>query len=486
MSKDEYLITDAPLKALTVFAMPMILGSFFQQVYNMADSIIVGQFVGSSALAAVGACAALTNVFICVALGAGVGAGVLVSRYFGAKNYGKMKTIVSTSLLSFLVLSVVLGVFGFSFSRAMMSGLQTPADILEDAVLYLCVYFVGFPFLFMYNILSTMFTSIGESRIPLGLLIFSSILNIFMDLWMVAGLGLGVFCAVRQDAFSHRNHWINFHAISSRTAAQNMVYYWLNLLRCAVQRCSTVYGTGSGNMLKKFGAVCLAAVLLLTGCSLRPQENGSKGQSISRPAVESAELQFTHPAAGDTVAVFDTSAGVFRAVLFPEKAPQACDNFIGLVQQGYYNCLTVSRVENQFVVEAGQGADGKGSTIWKGSRYPVEASDSLHHYAGALCMGVDASGACASVFYVVESLPGDQSVTQELTDQMNAAGYRAEVVSAYQTAGGAPYLDYTDTVFGQVYEGMDIVDTIAQTAVDENQKPTTDITINSVSIETYQ
>ena len=75
MSKDEYLITDTPLKALTVFAMPMILGSFFQQVYNMADSIIVGQFVGSSALAAVGACAALTNVFICVALGAGVGAG---------------------------------------------------------------------------------------------------------------------------------------------------------------------------------------------------------------------------------------------------------------------------------------------------------------------------------------------------------------------------------------------------------------------------
>ena len=144
MSKDEYLITDAPLKALTVFAMPMILGSFFQQVYNMADSIIVGQFVGSSALAAVGACAALTNVFICI---------------------------------------------------AMMSLLQTPADILDEAVLYLRVYFVGFPFLFMYNILSTMFTSIGESRIPLGLLIFSSVLNIFMDLWMVAGLGLGVFGA---------------------------------------------------------------------------------------------------------------------------------------------------------------------------------------------------------------------------------------------------------------------------------------------------
>ena len=195
MAKDEYLITDRPLKALTIFAMPMILGSFFQQVYNMADSIIVGRFVGSSALAAVGACAALTNVFICVALGAGVGAGVLVSRYFGSKEYGKMKTVVSTSLLSFLVLSLLLSVFGFSFSYVMMKALQTPSDILKDAVLYLRVYFIGFPFLFMYNILSTMFTSVGESKIPLGLLIFSSILNIFLDLWMVRTLGLGVFGA---------------------------------------------------------------------------------------------------------------------------------------------------------------------------------------------------------------------------------------------------------------------------------------------------
>ena len=98
-------------------------------------------------------------------------------------------------MISFLILSILLGVFGFRFSHPMMSLLQTPTDILEEAVLYLRVYFVGFPFLFMYNILSTMFTSIGESKIPLGLLIFSSVLNIIMDLWMVAGLGLGVFGA---------------------------------------------------------------------------------------------------------------------------------------------------------------------------------------------------------------------------------------------------------------------------------------------------
>ena len=209
------------------------------------------------------------------------------------------------------------------------------------------------------------------------------------------------------------------------------------------------------------------------------------GAEDRRPAVESAEEQFTHPAAGDTVAVFDTSAGVFKQCSSRTR-PRSLRQLTGLVQQGYYNGLTVSRVESGFVVEAGQGTDGKGTTIWSGSRYPVETTDSLHHYSGALCMGVDASGECASVFYVVQTLPGDQSVTQELVDKMNASGYRAEVVAAYQTAGGAPYLDYTDTVFGQVYEGMDVVDTIGQTGVDENQKPTEDITINSVSIETYQ
>ena len=242
---------------------------------------------------------------------------------------------------------------------------------------------------------------------------------------------------------------------------------------------------------KRWAALLAAAALVLTGCSLGSLGNfggggGASVQKIDRPAVESAEEQFTHPAAGDTVAVFDTSAGVFKAVLFPQEAPQAYDNFTGLVQAGYYNGLTVTRVESGFVVEAGQGADGKGTTIWNGSRYPAETTDKLHHYSGALCMGTDASGECASVFYVMQTLPGDQSVTQELVDQMNSAGYRAEVVSAYQTAGGAPCLDYTDTVFGQVYEGMDVVDTIGQTGVDENQKPTETITINSVTISQYE
>ena len=105
---------------------------------------------------------------------------------------------------------------------------------------------------------------------------------------------------------------------------------------------------------KKYcAALALGLALVLAGCNGLPTLPGlggdSKPQSISRPAVESGELQFTHPAAGDTIAVFDTSAGVFKAVLFPSEAPQAYDNFAGLVQSGYYNGLTVSRVEKDFL-----------------------------------------------------------------------------------------------------------------------------------------
>ena len=175
--------------------MPMILGSFFNKYIIWLILLLLVSLLAHLHLLQLVPAPHLRMYSFCVALGAGVGAGVLVSRYFGARDYSKMKTIVSTSLITFLILSILLGLFGFCFSHPMMSLLQTPADILDEAVLYLRVYFVGFPFLFMYNILSTMFTSIGESKIPLGLLMFSSVLNIFMDLWMVAGLGLGVFGA---------------------------------------------------------------------------------------------------------------------------------------------------------------------------------------------------------------------------------------------------------------------------------------------------
>lgn len=194
-NKEEYLIHMPPMKALWILSIPMILGSILQQIYNMADSMIVGRFVGAKALAAVGASSALTFVFICIATGAGIGASVLVSRYFGERDYSHLKQSVSTSLISFLILSILLGLLGFLISKPIMMALNTPHNVLGQAVIYLQVYFLGFPFLFLYNILSSMFNALGKSRIPLYLLAFSSAFNIVLDLYMVISLHMGVFGA---------------------------------------------------------------------------------------------------------------------------------------------------------------------------------------------------------------------------------------------------------------------------------------------------
>ncbi len=190
--KKEYLITEKPWKALLLFALPMIIGNLFQQFYTMVDSIVVGRFVSENALAAVGASYALTTVFISVAIGGGVGASVITSRYFGARGYEKMKLSIRTALTVFLVLSLVLGGGGLLFGKQIMIALRTPADVLGDAPVYLKIYFLGLPFLFMYNILSAMFNALGRSEIPLYLLIFSSLFNIVLDIFFVKQLAMGV------------------------------------------------------------------------------------------------------------------------------------------------------------------------------------------------------------------------------------------------------------------------------------------------------
>lgn len=188
----EYLIRKRPVSALLIFALPMMLGNFFQQAYTMADSVIVGRFVGEEALAAVGASYSLTNVFISIAIGGGVGASVITSQTFGSRDYPRMKRSVSTALLSFLAISLVLGAGGLLFSRQIMVLLRTPENILQDASTYLNIYFLGLPFLFMYNVLSSMFNALGRSRVPLYLLIFSSVLNVALDIYMVTALSMGV------------------------------------------------------------------------------------------------------------------------------------------------------------------------------------------------------------------------------------------------------------------------------------------------------
>lgn len=188
----EYLINEKPLKALFIFSIPMIIGNLFQQFYTMVDSIVVGRYIGENALAAVGASYSLTTVFICVAVGGGAGASVLTGHNFGAREYSKMKQSVSTTLITFLIVSILLAVAGLTLGRSIMTILNTPDNILDMASEYLNIYFLGLPFLFMYNLLSALFNALGQSKIPLYLLIFSSVFNIVLDVYMVRSLNMGI------------------------------------------------------------------------------------------------------------------------------------------------------------------------------------------------------------------------------------------------------------------------------------------------------
>lgn len=190
--QNDYLITKNPLIALTIFFLPIMLGNLFQQCYNLVDSAVVGRYVGEQALAAVGACLALTNVFIFIANGSGIGAAVIVGNHFGAKNYKKMKTAIFTSFIAFFLLSIALGLIGFLFGKTFMLWLKVPSDILEMSVIYLKIYFLGLPFLFMYNIIANLFNALGKSKYPLFFLIFSSILNVFLDLLFVIKFKSGI------------------------------------------------------------------------------------------------------------------------------------------------------------------------------------------------------------------------------------------------------------------------------------------------------
>ena len=188
----DYLTRKNPFYALLIFSLPMIVGNLFQQTYTMADSAIAGRFVGERALAAIGASYSLTNIFICIAMGGAIGASVIISQYFGAKDLAKMKAAIYTSLLSFLIISILLSAVGLLFSRNIMIVLNTPIDALDMAVEYLNIYFYGLPFLFMYNVLSSIFNALGKSRIPLAFLIFSSLFNIILDWILVTTFQMGI------------------------------------------------------------------------------------------------------------------------------------------------------------------------------------------------------------------------------------------------------------------------------------------------------
>ena len=180
------------LPQLTAFAIPLILGNLFQIMYNAADSIIVGQFVGDDALAAVGTAGPIMNMAILFISGMCMGAGILMSTLFGAKDMENLEKQISTTLIGGLIFSLIIAAVMILLARPVLLLINAPDEIIGSAVIYLRVVFLGLIFTFIYNFLANTLRALGDSRTPLYFLIISAVLNIIGDLFLVVVLGWGV------------------------------------------------------------------------------------------------------------------------------------------------------------------------------------------------------------------------------------------------------------------------------------------------------
>ncbi len=186
------MIVGSPGAALVKFAVPLAAGNILQQLYNIADTIIIGKFISSDALAAVGNATNITFLLLALATGFGMGTSIIISQYYGAGKYENAKTTIFTGLITSLLLGIFVMSAGLIFSKSLLAMMNTPADIISMAYTYIRIYLYGIIFLFIFNMCNSIFQAMGDSRTPFLILLFSSVLNIVMDLALVCKLRAGI------------------------------------------------------------------------------------------------------------------------------------------------------------------------------------------------------------------------------------------------------------------------------------------------------
>ena len=186
------LTVGKPSRVLWSFCLPLFGSIIFQQLYNIADSLVAGKFIGETALASVGNSYEVTLIFIAFAFGCNIGCSVIVSQFFGAKEYGKVKTAVSTACIASAVLCAAIMAAGMLSCDALLRLIRTPAEAFADSKLYLDIYIWGLPFVFFYNIATGIFSALGDSRTPFFFLAASSTANVAVDILFVTAFQMGV------------------------------------------------------------------------------------------------------------------------------------------------------------------------------------------------------------------------------------------------------------------------------------------------------
>ena len=184
-TKNGLMIEGTIWKQLLLFSVPLLLGNLFQQMYNAVDSIVVGNYIGAQALAAVGSSAPVINLLVSLFMGVSVGAGVIISRYFGARNIQDLQDSIHTSLAFSILAGIIMTIVGILLSPLILQWIGTPQDVMLNSVLYLRIYFCGILSVLVYNMGSGILRAVGDSKNPLYFLIISSVTNIILDLLFV-------------------------------------------------------------------------------------------------------------------------------------------------------------------------------------------------------------------------------------------------------------------------------------------------------------
>ena len=190
MNKD--LTVGKPSEVLWRFCLPLFGSIIFQQLYNIADSLVAGKFIGENALASVGNSYEITLIFIAFAFGSNIGCSVIVSQLFGSKQFAQMKTAIHTTLVAGIFICITLMGGGFLLCESLLHLINTPDILMSDSLLYLNIYILGFPFLFLYNVATGIFSALGDSKTPFYFLAFSSTANILVDILFVTTFDMGV------------------------------------------------------------------------------------------------------------------------------------------------------------------------------------------------------------------------------------------------------------------------------------------------------
>jgi len=185
----------SPAKHLITYALPLLFGTWFQMGYNAVDSIIVGRFIGKEALAAVGIASPIMNLVILAVSGMTIGAGVLISEFFGGGNWQALKRQFATTVLSGAFLSLIVMLLGLICTDWIVSLMAVPMEIIDMTTVYLRITFLGIPFTFLYNVLAASLKSIGDSKTPLRFLIITSLFNGVLDIILIGGFGFGIVCS---------------------------------------------------------------------------------------------------------------------------------------------------------------------------------------------------------------------------------------------------------------------------------------------------